>query len=271
MTLCRRCHRNIHEGHWRLIRSPEGIQVVDKRSGQQVMRRLSNPGLDAASLLHLLNTAEDSLSRLMEALPFLTDDQLVEAFAYARSLGKRSWLIQAAILYEAQQRSSYGQHALEAIARRFDISLRQAQKYALVWKLFFASDGQVEAEGVNVDAFFLDEPSWYVVAASETKDPYAWLAYAQDRKVEDPRYSVAAFRRDIRMARLREAAGEAREAMGLAADDKPERWRCPWVRAFCIKSGTPVPVALCTDCLVGEQRGFCETKPNVGGASDEQI
>ena len=48
-----------------------------------------------------LNLAGESLSRLHQALPYLTDDQLVEAFAYASSFGKRSWLVQAAILYEA--------------------------------------------------------------------------------------------------------------------------------------------------------------------------
>ena len=62
----------------------------------------------------------------------------MEAFIYASSSGKRSWLVQAAILYEAQQRSVFGDRSLEAIARRFEIGLRQAQKYPLVLKVFFA-------------------------------------------------------------------------------------------------------------------------------------
>ncbi len=75
--------------------------------------------------------------------------------------------MEAAILYEAQRRSVYGDRSLEGIARRFEISLRQAQKYALVWRLFFARDGQNSeheeadsqvrgSESVNVDAFWLD-------------------------------------------------------------------------------------------------------------------
>ena len=190
MTLCRACHRNIHDGRWELVRSAEGIRVVDRDNREQVMCRLHDPDLDVPSLFQLLNLADDSLSRLHEALPYLTDDQLVEAFGYASSFGKRSWLVQAAILYEAQQRSTYGEHTLEAIARRFEIGIRQAQKYALVWKMFFTKDG--EEENVNIDAILLDEPSWYVVAATESKEPDKWLAYAQDRKQEDPRYSVAA-------------------------------------------------------------------------------
>ena len=41
-----------------------------------------------------------------------------------------------------------------------------------------------------------------MIAATETKEPEKWLAYAQDRKQEDPRYSVAAFRRDVQRSNL---------------------------------------------------------------------
>ena len=74
MTICRQCHANIHEERWRLARSPKGIRVLDKHSGEQVMRRLYNPDLDTPSLFQLLNIAEDSLSQLFEALPYLSDD-----------------------------------------------------------------------------------------------------------------------------------------------------------------------------------------------------
>ena len=198
MTLCRGCHRNLHEGRWELVRSSEGIWVFDKHTGDQVMRRLYDSNVDASSLFQILNLAQDSLSRIFQALPYLTDDQLVEAFTYASSFGKQSWLVQAAILYEAQQCSTYGDRTLEAVARRFEISKRQAQKYALVWKVFFA--GQGEEENVDIDVFFLDQPSWYVVAATETQEPDKWLAYAQDRKQEDASYSITSFRRDIQQA-----------------------------------------------------------------------
>ena len=128
IRLCRRCHLNFHEGRWELVRSPEGIWVFDKHTGEQVMRRLYNPEMDAPSLFQILNVAEDSLGRFFEALPYLTDDQLKEAFTCACSIGKRSWLVQGAILYEAQQRSTYGDRTLETIARGFEISQRQAQK-----------------------------------------------------------------------------------------------------------------------------------------------
>ena len=207
MTLCRTCHRNLHEGRWDLIRLQDGISVLDKSTGDQVMRRLYNPDLDTPSIFQSFNVAEDSLTQLFKVMAYLSDDQLVEAFNYATG-GKRSWLVQAAVLYEAQERSIYGKQSLEAIARRFEIGLRQAQKYALVWKTFFGSDGK--EENVNIDAIVLDQPSWYVVAATETKEPEKWLAYAKDRKQEDPRYSVADFRRDVQLSNLENNGREER-------------------------------------------------------------
>ena len=248
MTLCRRCHSNLHEYRWQLIRTEKGIQVLDSKSGATIMRRLHSPDLDVPSIFHLFNLAEESLTLLLEILPYFDDDQLVEAFAYASSFGKRSWLLQAAILYEAQKRSIYGEQTLEAIARRFEIGIRQAQKYALVWKVFFARDG--EEENVNIDAILLDEPSWYVVAVTETRDPEEWLAYAQDRKTADPRYSVAAFRRDIQITRLNQGIGDAKEMQqpGVELRLLKDSWACPWVKLFCVQSGKPVPYRECEDC-----------------------
>ena len=175
ITLCRRCHQNFHNGQWELVRSSDGVWVNDKHTGVQVMRRLSNPSLDVPAMFQILNSAQDSLSRLSEFFTYLSDEQLVEAFAYASSFGKRAWLIRASILYEAQQRSTYGDNAVESIAKTFGISRGQAWKYALVWKEFFAGRDSLE-ESLNVETFSFEEPSWYVVAATETNDPGKWLS-----------------------------------------------------------------------------------------------
>ena len=174
----------------------------------------------------------------------------MEAFTYACSFGKRSWLVQAAILYEAQQRSTYGERTLETVARRFEIGLRQAQKYALVWKDFFAQGSQ--EENVNIDAILLDEPSWNVVAATETKEPDKWLAYAQDRKPEDPRYSLASFRRDIQLANLTHPVPDAFEGGGqpLPVVNSP-CWKIgPALgkSSFAPHSGKPIPAQGCREC-----------------------
>jgi hypothetical protein len=255
ISICRPCHMNLHEGIWRLERLADGIRIVDHRTGRQVMRRLRDADVDVPTLLHGLTLAESTLAHLVDALPYLSDDQLVEAFASTVELGRRAWLVQAAILYEAQQRSVYGDRTLEAVARRFEISPRQAEKYALVWR---TSEPGAPLKNVNVDEIVLDEPSWYVVAASESPEPATWLAYAQDRKLEDPRYSVAAFRRDIQAAR-RSGEGLVGNA-SIRADDFDSRpsWHCPWVRPYCTRGGTPVPVEDCRDCDVAAHSAACQ-------------
>ena len=75
--------------------------------------------------------------------------------------------------------------------------------------MFFTKGG--EEENVNIDAILLNEPSWYVVAATETREPEKWLACAQDRTVADSRYSVATFRRDIIITRFNEEVADPKE------------------------------------------------------------
>ena len=93
MILCRKCHQNIHDERWELVRSEEGIRVIDRSTGEVLMRRLNNPGLDIPLLFQPFNLTEESISQLLGALPYFNDQQLVETFAYACSFGKRSWLI----------------------------------------------------------------------------------------------------------------------------------------------------------------------------------
>ncbi len=249
MTLCRTCHRNIHEGAWTLEHSPSLVRVVDRRNGTEIMRRYRDPNFDAGRFLGALNLMESSLVAALGGVIYLNDEQLVDAFQASRSIGKRAWLIQAAILYEAQRRSVYGDRSLEAIARRFEISLRQAQKCALVWQVFFATDRTGDEHGetksVNVDAFSLEEPSWYVVAATESPEPERWLAYAQDKKAESPRYSISDFRGDIQRA-----GGAAIRVLEETTDPAPDPapripWDCPWVKPYCTRSWRPSPAEQC--------------------------
>ena len=234
-----------------MVRSPNGLWVFDKNTGDRVMRRLSNPSLDVPSFSQILNNFEEYLSAIIEILPYLSDDQLVEAFNYATTLGKQSWMIRASILYETQQRSSYGEHALESIASLFGISRRQAWKYVQVWKAFFAGNRE-DMKSSNFETFSFDEPSWYVVSATETNDPGKWLSYAQDRKAEDPRYSVSRFRQDIIEARPlgQPTNGYIPQGSQDTIVDLPrlEHSTCPWIRRMCVKSGRPVPFEECRDC-----------------------
>jgi hypothetical protein len=250
LVLCRRCHRNIHEGGWLVSRTKTELKVTDKRTGVEVMRRLDQPGFNASAFLAGLGQIELVLGDCIRPIVFLNDDQLVEAFRISRTVRKKSWLVQAAILSEAQRRSVYGEGMLGAIARQFEIGIRQAEKYALVWRTFFERDATGEdpqdltnTNSVNVDAIFLEEPSWYVVAATESPAPQQWLAYAQDRKAENPRYSIGDFRSDIQSVYPPTVNDLA--PVG-DAEERRQRWsRCPWVEPFCTRDGRPIPVEEC--------------------------
>ncbi len=213
------------------------------------MRRVQSPNFDPPAFFQALNTIDASLAEALTAICYLTDNQLVEAFRASHSIGKRSWMLEAAILYEAKCRSVYGDRSLEAIGRRFEISLRQAEKYTLVWRIFFISGGPEgeapEKKTVNVDAFSLEEASWYIVAASESPEPQRWLTYAQDRKAEDPRYSISRFRTEIQQA-IGAAAVEidGAETKDIRLD-KRVGWDCPWVKPYCTRSGRPMPAEQC--------------------------
>jgi hypothetical protein len=207
------------------------------------MRRHSDHDFDSAAFLDLLNRLDASLDQAVHLVRYLDDDQLIEAFQASRSIGKRAWLMQAAMLYEAQRRSVYGDQAVEAIARSFGISLNIAEKYARVWREFFIEAERQEI--FNVEEIFLDEPSWYVVAATESPKPQKWLAYAQDKKAENPRYSLSDFRREIQ-----QAVGADMRVLEERTPQYPEPapripWDCPWVKPYCIHSGKPV---LAEDC-----------------------
>ena len=258
ITLCRSCHSNLHEGGWQLERASNLLRVVDRRIGQEAMRRRYAPEFDASSFLQALSTIDRSLTEALTVIAYLDDEQLVEAFRASRALGKRSWLIQAAILHEAQRRSVYGDRSLGAIARRFEISLNMAEKYARVWAEFFGrEDGE---EIFNVEDFFLDEPSWYIVAATESPEPRQWLAYAQDRKAENPRYSIRDFRLEIQRAvgataiEIERTAGDGNEADRRILSD------CPWVKPYCTRSGRPLPARECA-CEVASLRSHMEGQP----------
>src|SRR5436309_15853992 len=104
------------------------------------MRRFNTRDFDCASFFVFLERLERSLNEAIGVIPYLDDEQLVEAFRTSRGFGKRSWVLQAAILYEAQRRSIYGDRSMEAIARRLEVSLREAEKYGLVCRVYFVSD-----------------------------------------------------------------------------------------------------------------------------------
>ena len=237
--LCRSCHSKITEQRWHLERTKRALVVTEVPTGEVVARRLFNRDFSAPQYFQELNLLETQLDALVQGVPYLTDDQLVDLFGYLRSLDQRTWKAQAAILWEAKRRSVYGDRAWEAMGRSFGIGWRQAYNLARVWEVYFLGE---KGEFCNqMQNSTLQEITWYIVA-SETNAPHFWLAYGEDRKAEDPGYSVADFREEISIA-------------GAQKDDpqfpESDSQRCRWLRVYCAKLSRVVRPGDCPGCDTG--------------------
>ena len=125
------------------------------------------------------------------------------------------------------------------MGRTFGIGWRQAYNLARVWEVFFlAEDG---AFCIQMQSCSLQEVTWYIVA-SQTDSPHFWLAYAEDRKAENPSYTISDFREEIR------AAGAQREDFEPPTDG--EKPRCRWLKTYCMKLGRVVRSRDCTRCYI---------------------
>jgi hypothetical protein len=104
-VLCRLCHTQITEQNWRLERTDQELVVTDVATGELVARRLFNSDFRPSEYFHELNLLEGRLDTLVQGIPYLTDDQLVDLFSYFSGLDQQAWKARAAILWEAKRRS----------------------------------------------------------------------------------------------------------------------------------------------------------------------
>jgi hypothetical protein len=219
------------------MRTSTELTVVAVATGELLVRRQYDPAFDPAIFFQRINLLESDLDSILPDIPYLTDEQLVELFQQLRGVDKRTWKAQAAILYEAKQRSIYGDRAWEAMGRSFGIGWRQAYNLARVWQTFFTNDRGQFCNQLQNSA--LEEVTWYIVA-SETQMPQYWLHHADDQKAQDPSYSIQDFRDEVRFA----GAGIEGDPNGNREPGK----RCRWLRVYCEKLDQVVRPGQCPGC-----------------------
>ncbi len=145
----------------------------------------------AGDALHAVTLTESAFTTLHDLIPQMDDDQLIATYQRADELGKRAWLVQAHCLWEARQRKQgHNDDALSSLARRFGMTKEWAGKLCGAWE---AVPEQIR---IRSDVDLPLAKSFYVVAG-ETDTPQEWSAWAEDRKAENPGYSVRDLRADI--------------------------------------------------------------------------
>jgi len=125
---------------------------------------------------------------LHDAIPRMTDDELIATYAQAEQMGRLSWQVQAHCLAEAKARKAYqNDGGIQAVAGGFQLHKTVASKRIRVWEAFGGEFLQR-----NSDDRILTEYTWYEKAAY-TDNPQRWLAHAEDRKAANPFYTIRDF------------------------------------------------------------------------------
>src|SRR5439155_11522671 len=80
IVICRSCHTEITENRWHLERTERQLVVAQKATGEVIVRRLFDSAFDASQYFHRLTLLDLELDGLIQGIPYLTDEQLVELF-----------------------------------------------------------------------------------------------------------------------------------------------------------------------------------------------
>jgi len=139
---------------------------------------------------------------LHDAIPTLSNDELIATYAQAEQLGRLAWQVQAHCLWEAKRR---GHGEIAPVAAGFQVHKSRASHMIRVWETF----GE-KLRCRNYD-MILTERSWYEKAA-ETPEPERWIAHAEDAKASNPFYTIRDFCDEIAGAQQEDDARKLRAA-----------------------------------------------------------
>jgi len=145
---------------------------------------------------------------LHDAIPRMTDDELIATYEQAQQFGRLAWEVEAHCLWVAKQRKAHhNDGAIIAVANGFQVHKTVASKRIRVWAAF----GTEFLQGNSSDRI-LTEFAWYEKAAYTTNPRY-WLAFAEDKKASNPFYIIRTYEDDIAAAEQDKATREAQPAM----------------------------------------------------------
>ncbi len=193
VMLCRECHRKRHAGLIDISLHDNMLVVKDKQTGEIRTRPIvPQVATGPSELVDQARAVQNWLGLMVYAdrLRQESDEALAALYDELRTLKHRLWMAQAAVIAEMQTRANYGDGAAKHIASALGCSERTVQSRGQIYREIIA-----KPECAQACERVLGE-SWYKEAVSHP-DPVWAINYADERKIENPSYTVAQFRAEL--------------------------------------------------------------------------
>lgn len=202
LQVCRPCHDSIHRQGYRVERTRSllgdeqgtlvtvGTLSLWNEKDELVLQRHFSTGFNQTVHLSELQAMPNLLEYCIDEVKYLDYEGMEEAAQIVgRELGEKGWKYLAELMRRARLMIPWGDRTekLTAIAEKCGLSWRTAQRLALI------------AERIDLPTLAqskVDDMSLVLVAA-EAADPVATLAHIEERKAENPNYSVRQARSEI--------------------------------------------------------------------------
>lgn len=146
---------------------------------------------DLSVLFSDMNNFEYDADRLIHLLPKLSDDDLLNVQAYAKTVSKQAWRVENAVCAEITRRAeARGDKAAVVSQAARDMGITDSQLYR---------NGQIhDTFGDDIQAAQnIEEKGFYEEALRHKEDPKAALAVIADKKAADPKYTTRHARADV--------------------------------------------------------------------------
>lgn len=194
VLLCENCHRRLHDERMTITGKGEMLTFTDRETGEIAVKRLVPQVATGPSVaVDESRTVQAWLDSLIDGgrLSHESDEALKTLYQEVRQLKRRAWMAQAAIINEMQSRASYGDKYREAIAEAIGCHVRTVSSRGQIYRDIISNPECSQAIET------LEEEAFYKEAVSSDA-PAKWINYAAERKTENPRYSVAQFRAEMK-------------------------------------------------------------------------
>ena len=193
MLLCIECHSKT-EGFqpWKVGVTPDYVFALDAHDRVIVKRWRRPPGWDQAKVLAAIESGSDALAALATQFRYLDQDGVDQVAEALGKLGRVHWLAIARLIDVVHLSSPYGskQQAITSVINALGLERRTAYYYREAMKVW-------DETPVVQSLHDLVSPG-HLLTLAKAPDTEAAVVLLTDRLAQDPAYSVADYRREVR-------------------------------------------------------------------------